>query len=636
MFSSVDTDQLNLEDLFNSSPNAYVIFDLQLRIAGCNDAYLRTVGRARREDIVGQYLFSAFPVPPNSPSYRIVKASLDRVIATGQRDDIALVPYDTSAPGQPPAMRYWSATHTPLYDRTGHLLYILQHTVDVTELYTLRKRNAGLNIAEAGVLLRAREVQAASEQVFAEAALMRTLFADAPGFIAVLTGPDHTFRLANDAYSALVGRRDLIGRTVAEALPEVVEQGFLDLLDMVRDSGEPYIGRAVPVVLRNATDGPAERHHVDFVFQPIRDAVGAVAGVFVQGNDVTEQWNAERALARQTELLALAQDAGGFGTFSCNVATGMVRGSRVFWDLFGLTPKNGEMPLSALRERMHPEDAALFGGGDALIARIQAPHEYRVVIDGSVRWLAGRAALFRDTSDAPEWVVGAVQDLTERKLSEQRLDMVAHESAHRIKNLLSIILSLVHHSLQRAPDIASARQTITDRIAALDRAQSRTLASSERACLADVLRDALVVAGGIRGRIHLPDGGHDIWLSGRTVLGVALTLHELVTNALKYGALSGNTGELHLSWHVEPSPDGGAPLVHLDWRETNGPAVTPPSRRGFGSQLIERGLTHDPRNSSALSYEPEGVRCAMVFVADGMHGAQDSGLSEVSVPVTGA
>lgn len=635
MFSSVDTGQLNLEDLFNSSPNAYVIFDLQLRIAGCNDAYLCAVGRARREDIVGQYVFSAFPVPAESPSYRIVKASLDRVIATGQRDDIALVPYDTSAPGQPPAMRYWSATHTPLFDRAGHLAYILQHTVDVTELHTLRKRNAGLNMAEAGVLLRAREVQAANEQVFAEAALMRTLFANAPGFVAVLTGPNHIFRLANDAYATLVGRRDLIGRSLAEALPEVVEQGFLDLLDMVRDSGEPYVGRAVPVMLRNVADGPAERHHVDFVFQPIRDAVGAVTGVFVQGNDVTEQWNAERALARQTELLALAQDAGGFGTFSCNVATGLVRGSRVFWNLFGLTPKNGEMPLSALRERLHPEDAALFGRGDLLIERIQTPHEYRVLIDGTVRWLAGRAALFRDTNGAPEWVVGAIQDLTERKLSEQRLDMVAHESAHRIKNLLSIILSLVQHSLQRAPDISSARQTITDRIAALDRAQSRTLASSERACLADVLRDALMVASGVRNRIQLANGGHDIWLSGRTVLGVALTLHELTTNALKYGALSGDSGELSLTWRVDTTT-GEAPLIHLDWRESGGPTVTPPSRRGFGSQLIERSLTHDPRNSAMLRYEPDGVRCAMVFVADGAYGNQESGLSETSAAAAGA
>lgn len=225
---------------------------MQLRIAGCNDAYLRTVGRARREDIVGETC-SRPSRCRRSRRAIIVKASLDPVIASGQRDDIALVPYGCVGARRAAGHALLGATHTPLFDRAGHGCSTSCSTPSaITELHTLRKRNAGLNIAEAGVLLRAREVQAASEQIFAEAALMRTLFADAPGFVAVLTGPNHIFRLANDAYSTLVGRRDLIGRSLAEALPEVVEQGFLDLLDMVRDSGEPYIGRAVPVMLHRA------------------------------------------------------------------------------------------------------------------------------------------------------------------------------------------------------------------------------------------------------------------------------------------------------------------------------------------------------------------------------------------------
>ena len=192
MFRDV-TDDIDLRDLFNASANAYVIFTRDLVIAGCNDAYLKAVGRADREEILGRHLFEAFPVDPEADSYRILSASLARVLATNEPDHIALVPYDTARPGEPPKVRYWSATHTPLRNRHGELKYILQHTVDVTELQLLRQRDAGDIIKESGLFDRAKAVQAVSEKIFAEVAQLRELFAQAPGFVAVLTGPAHTF-----------------------------------------------------------------------------------------------------------------------------------------------------------------------------------------------------------------------------------------------------------------------------------------------------------------------------------------------------------------------------------------------------------------------------------------------------------
>ena len=118
---------------------------------------------------------------------------------------------------------------------------------------------------------------------------LAAMFQQAPALIAVLRGPEHVFELANDAYHQLVGFRDLIGRPLTEALPELTEQGFADLLDRVIETGEPFVGRQMPVTLRRMPGMPAEQRYVDFVYQPFEEADGSRSGVMVHGVDVTEQ-----------------------------------------------------------------------------------------------------------------------------------------------------------------------------------------------------------------------------------------------------------------------------------------------------------------------------------------------------------
>jgi signal transduction histidine kinase len=113
------------------------------------------------------------------------------------------------------------------------------------------------------------------------------LFEQAPGIIAVLRGPEHVFELTNKSYRQLLGGRRLNGLPVREALPEVEGQGFFELLDKVYETGEPFVGRASPLRIQTEPNGPLEVRYIDFVYQPIRDATGAVAGIFVEGSDVT-------------------------------------------------------------------------------------------------------------------------------------------------------------------------------------------------------------------------------------------------------------------------------------------------------------------------------------------------------------
>ena len=133
----------------------------------------------------------------------------------------------------------------------------------------------------------------------------KQIFQQAPGFIAVIRGHRHVFELANDAYIQLIGHRDIIGKSMIDALPELRGQGFLELLDNVFATGEPFLGRAVPAKLQRAPGAPLEQRYVDFVYQPVRDARGEVSSIFVQGNDVTEAVRANQALRDSEEQLRL-------------------------------------------------------------------------------------------------------------------------------------------------------------------------------------------------------------------------------------------------------------------------------------------------------------------------------------------
>ena len=279
--------------LFEHSPNAYMVLDRELRYLEANRAYALLTGTTR-EQLLGRGLFELFPGkvnPDGSNQADVLRDSLERALATGERDTLALIPYaiEAQTPDGPVVdLRYWSATHTPLRDADGNVVAVLQHTSDVTEVERLReelrraREATGLTQGhlESAVLSRAASVQQDNLRLSARQAFLTDLFAQTPGFMAVLRGDDHVFELANPAYLALVGR-DVVGQPVREALWELRDQGFFELLDQVRDTGNPFVGRGLPVELRDAS-GAVRTRNVDFIYQPIVDGhgeVGVIASV---------------------------------------------------------------------------------------------------------------------------------------------------------------------------------------------------------------------------------------------------------------------------------------------------------------------------------------------------------------------
>ena len=151
---------------------------------------------------------------------------------------------------------------------------------------------------------------------------LRNLCNKSPGFIAVLMGPQHVFEIVNEAYYQLVGHRDLLGKPVFEALPDVVGQGFEAILEGVYQSGEPWVGQGVPAKLQPKKDGPAIDRYIDLLCQPFRGSDGKVNGIFVQGHDVTEIFEARAAEHRTEKRWKLALKGPGGGAWDWNCATG--------------------------------------------------------------------------------------------------------------------------------------------------------------------------------------------------------------------------------------------------------------------------------------------------------------------------
>ncbi|WP_224249319.1 response regulator [Hyalangium gracile] len=311
-------DSLDFRALFDRSPNPYMVLDRGLRYVWANAAYLR-VTASRLEDLLGRSLFEVFPHDPEDPSNRSareLRESLERVLSGRVPDTLALIPYRVpreTATGPVLEERYWSATHTPILDERGEVAFILQHTVDVTEVQRLQQamsaaeaRRGSVSSAEqvqAGLLGRAQAVQEANRTLDAERRHLRRLFKQAPGFMCFLRGAQHVFELANDAYSQLIGHRPVLGRPVRQALPEIEGQGFFELLDKVFATGEPFVGRNLPVFLQRKPGAPLEEVFIDLVYQPIIEPDGSISGIFVQGHDITAQKRAQDELRRYREHL---------------------------------------------------------------------------------------------------------------------------------------------------------------------------------------------------------------------------------------------------------------------------------------------------------------------------------------------
>lgn len=325
----------------------------------------------------------------------------------------------------------------------------------------------------------------AEREIAAQRNRLLTMFEQAPGFMAMLLGPDHVFELANAAYLELIGPREFLGRSVREVLPEIEDQGFFEALDEVYQTGEPFHARAMPVTLKRGSNETPEERFLDFIYQPVTDGQGDVTAIFVEGYDVTE-----------------------------------------------------------------------------------------------------------------------------RKRAEDHQRLLIDELNHRVKNMLAIVQGIAMQTLKGDAATPEARLAFEQRLGAL--AATHTLLTRENwgnVCIHNVVSESVKPFREGTGRISVD--GPQLDIAPKTAITLALALHELATNAGKYGSLSNETGTVTIRWEVTGEKGEEGSRLQFVWTENGGPAVEPPLRRGFGTRMIQRGLAAELDGVVNIDFKPAGIVCSV-------------------------
>jgi PAS domain S-box-containing protein len=229
--------------------------------------------------------------------------------------------------------------------------------------------------------------------------------------------------------------------------------------------------------------------------------------------------------------------------------------------------------------------------------------------DGSTVWAISNVTCLVDDDGRPTGLFKVAADVTERREADSIRDALVAELNHRVRNNLSAVQALARQARSASTSVDDFERAFNARLMALSRAQDLLMRETWVAApLMDVVADTLApyaVAGG--GRVTI--AGPDVRLSPNAAVTLALVFHELTTNAARFGALSAPEGRVAVDWSVGESSTG--PAIDLLWRETGGPTLSPPTRRGFGSRLIERGAPGELGGNARLAFDPTGVSCAI-------------------------
>jgi PAS domain S-box-containing protein len=372
---------------------------------------------------------------------------------------------------------------------------------------------------------------------------------------------------------------------------------------------------------------PAFRENEVYRYRLIRADTGAVRWVEAYGEaefgeiggkpaairyvgtiqDITDHKLAEDALAASEARLRLAIEAAEMAVWELDTVAGTITSSAELNGLFGLPP-DFRMTVADWRARYAPGEAErvqrewqeLQAGGES---RIQT--EFRVVWpDGTEKWLLVRAQLLPDASHR---AIGVMLDITERKRAEERMRTVAAELRHRVKNSLAVIGSIAARTLRNPDDPVRAFDDFQARLQAIGAATDLTLSTANEAARTTRLVEAVIAPYRTAHQDQFRITGTDATLDGKVATSLAMGIHELCTNAIKYGALSVAGGEVIIT--IANGEDG---LIRLEWTERGGPTVTPPQKPGFGTRLLTQGL-FSPPSGVTIDYHPSGVRCVFVL-----------------------
>jgi PAS domain S-box-containing protein len=571
------TPSANIERLFENAPGCIAVVrgpDHVFEIA--NAAYRRLAGRS---DLVGRRAADALPELA-SQGYL---ALLDSVYESGEPfvADAAPVAF-VREPGAEPETRFISFVYQPIRDDAGTVTGIFAEGVDVTP-------NAAAELArrKAEQALRAREAHLSA---FFNQSAAGMSEADASG----------RFIRVNDRFCAISGRsrQELLAMRMQDIThPHDLPENLPKFQDAAHVGGSFEIEKRY---LR--PDGRTVWVHNSVT--TVRSDAGAPLSTICVTVDITGRRAAEEKLRASEALQRAITEA----TPECIKIVGG-NGQLLHMNRAGLQLVEAESLDAVLGSDtfalIAPEDREAWRDYHArVIGGETLSWEYDAIGLHGTRRRMETYAVPLPQPDGGIAQLAITRDISERKRAEEHQRLLINELNHRVKNTLAIVQGLAHQSFKGHQVPAQVRNAFDGRLAALSAAHNiLTEQSWEHASLGEIVEGTIAPYRGRADRIVAE--GPDIAISPKTAVNLALALHELATNASKYGALSAAAGRVEIRWRAEDK------RLRMVWRESGGPPVEPPATRGFGTRMIERGLASELGGAVKIDFRPEGVVCTL-------------------------
>lgn len=415
---------------------------------------------------------------------------------------------------------------------------------------------------------------------------------------AVIWGPD-LITIHNDAFLPILGGKPLaIGRSFAD----IWSEAWIEIGPIAQEAyqGKPTFIENFPLVINR--HGYNEQAYFTFCYSPLRDDQGNITGMIDTVVETTDTvLGAERLRQSESRFRALT-----------TATSDVIYQASADWK--EMRRLDGRSFAHTHEASVHWQDAYLLPEDvqavqvviDRAIAEAQAfEFEHRVrQADGQIGWTLSRAVpVMSEQGDIIEWF-GAATDITERKRADQQQSVINREMSHRLKNTLAMVQAIAKQTLKPVTEREPV-EALEKRIHALSSAHDILFDQYWHTAPIGSLIAATLQRLVPTERLHA--NGPNIAIGPKGALSLSLVLHELATNALKYGALSNDVGEIELVWTVDKR--GDSKTFVLVWEEKGGPPVNPPSGSGFGSKLIRMGLIGT--GGVSVSYEPSGFKAEM-------------------------
>ncbi|MGH1590139.1 PAS domain-containing sensor histidine kinase [Methylobacterium phyllosphaerae] len=470
-----------------------------------------------------------------------------------------------------------------------------------------------------------QELVASEAKLAREREVLAAIIRQAPVGISISEAPSGRSLILNDKAVEITGHRELGGSIARYAAygarhpdgrPYTVED-YPSVRALLR--GETVINEEI-VYCHGGRDGSGPCRRVSFNSAPVRNDAGEIIAAVTLIEDVEQERLRQEALQRSEALNRAITEHAPDALFLLNAEGQITVANPAASRLLGWKPS--ELIGRVLHDIAHHHlaDGRPYPAHECPLSRA---HACGLVLEGH------ETTFFRKDGSPVEvqcsaapiladgHVIGSVQvahDITERRKAEEQQRLLVNELNHRVKNTLATVQAMTAQSVRNAATPEDVRQALEPRLLTLARAHDiLTRETWEGANLQDIVASAVDLHQS-SGPTRFNTQGPPVRLEPRIALALTLALHELATNAVKYGALSNETGCVEITWKVEEASDG--PHLSLEWSESGGPGVVPPKRKGFGSRLIERSLAGEFGAEVHLAYEPAGVRCTVVVPLD--------------------